>query len=169
MPGVTIRRQPLSTRFSLRCPPESASAVDKLLGFPLPREVGATALDGATLALCLGPDEWWLLAPPECSEIVAAAFRQSANRPGWSLVDIGHRDLTIEVIGPLALRVLAGACPLDLARMAVGRATRTLFGASEVVIFRREIAAFELTAARSYTPYVEALLAQISREVHLVG
>ena len=56
-----------------------------------------------------------------------------------------------------------------LARMAVGRATRTLFGASEVVILRRENAAFEVTAARSYTPYVEALLEKISREVQLVG
>jgi sarcosine oxidase subunit gamma len=96
-------------------------------------------------------------------------LRQSVDPRCFSLVDISHRDLAIEVSGPTALRLLCGACPLDLARMAVGRATRTLFGDAEVVIFRRETATFELTAGRSYMPYVEALLAQISREVRLVG
>src|SRR3546814_14623123 len=76
------------------------------------------------LALCLGPDEWQLMAPAGQEDDITRRFDALYAQVPHSLVDIGHRETGIEIGGPAATLVLAAACPLDLAGLPAGTGTR---------------------------------------------
>jgi sarcosine oxidase subunit gamma len=61
---------------------------------------------------------------------------------------------------------LNGGCPLDLHADAfpVGMCTRTVFGKSEIVLWRCAADCFHLEVARSFAAYVHALLGEIAVE-----
>ena len=51
-------------------------------------------------------------------------------------------------------------CPLDLERMAVGRGTRTIYEAVEIVVIKCAPDAFRVEVWRSFAPWLWAALAQ---------
>lgn len=147
-------------RLVLRATPESANALGRTLGAALAGRINtATVAEGCT-ALRLGPDEWLMLAEEDSDPWLAARIADAAKGIAVSLVDISHRHAGIVVAGPAVETVLAVGCPLplDIASFPVGRATRTVLAKAEIVLWRRDADRFQLEVARSFAPYVVALL-----------
>ena len=59
--NVTVRD--CTPRWSLRVAPADAAAMGTVLGVELPLRIGAVGSEGPRSALCLGPDDWLLIAP----------------------------------------------------------------------------------------------------------
>ena len=121
---------------------------------PVPRDACRTArLDGVD-ALWLGPDEWLLLAPEGTTTPTAPDPLRGA------LVDVSHRQGAIRIEGPRATDLLLAGCPQDLDLAPVGYCSRTVLGKAEVVLWRRDEAAWHLEAWRSFLPYIWAFLSE---------
>jgi heterotetrameric sarcosine oxidase gamma subunit len=127
-------------------------------------DVAGTALPGVCRSvidenaglLWLGPDEYLLLAWGEAVPTPNAA----------SVVDVSHRNTGLLVSGPRAAWAINAFCPLDLhpAAFPVGMCARTVFGKSEIVLWRAATETFHIEVARSYGPYVWACLEEARRE-----
>jgi heterotetrameric sarcosine oxidase gamma subunit len=113
--------------------------------------LGAVSNDGCSV-LWLGPDEYHVIGdtPPGVT----------AN----SIVDVSHRTVAIRVSGPRAARCLNAFCGLDLDTVPAQFCTRTLFGKAEIILWYRDDAEFHIETARSYAPYVWALVEEARRE-----
>lgn len=124
----------------------------------LPVEPCRSNTVGARSALWLGPDEWLLLVPNAEAEIakLAAGFASEA----YAAVDVSHRQLALRVVGPDAADVLNGSVPLDLSLAAFppGMCTRTICEKAEIVLWRISAETWHIEVARSFAPYVRALL-----------
>ena len=160
---LTVRELPPTTRIALRlAEPEAATAA---LGFALPARIGDRTGAGDRSALRLGPDEWLVEAPEAQGAAVLAALAEIAARQPLSAVEVSDRELTLALEGPAVLDLLATGCPLDLAKLPVGRGTRTLYDTAQVVLTREAADRFHLTVWRSFAPHVRALLDLASREL----
>jgi heterotetrameric sarcosine oxidase gamma subunit len=106
--------------------------------------------------LWLGPDEYLLLAWGEAVPTLNAT----------SVVDVSHRNTGLLVSGPLAAWAINAFCALDLhpAAFPVSMCARTVFGKSEIVLWRTAAETFHIEVARSYAPYVWACLEEARRE-----
>ncbi|TBW34610.1 sarcosine oxidase subunit gamma [Siculibacillus lacustris] len=157
--GFAARPIAAESAFVLRARGAAVAAASSAFGLVLPEPVGATAEAAGRAALCLGPDEWLLIAPPEAAAEIVPAF--AALTAPLSLVEIGDRDAALELTGPLVAEALAAEIPvdLDLAAFPVGRATRTLFGKAGVMLWRRGAERFRLAFGRSFAGYVTGRLA----------
>lgn len=144
-------------RLSLR---GDAAAMGAAFGIELPARPGGVAVAGSRTALWLGPDEWLLLAQPSSLDPKAAAGT-------GAVVDIGHRQVGLVLEGPGAADALATGCPLDLhlTVFAPGTCTRTVFGKSEVVLWRVGAQHFHVEVARSFAAYVHARLTGAAQEL----
>lgn len=150
-------------RLSLRVKPAHRDAVARALSLTLPTRVGQRAAAGEVEALCLGPDEWVIVAP-EGSALQDAARAVYGDAP-HSLVDISDREITLRLSGPAVLDLLASCCPRNVAAMAVGSAARTLFDSATVVLWRDGASDFRMDVWRSFTPHVLSLMNQVRREL----
>lgn len=156
---------PDCARFVLRVAPADADAAGQAFGLALPERIGAMVESDGRMALKLGPDEWRLLADEsEGPEIAARFAAQLADTP-HSLVDIGHREIGIEVSGTAVLDALAALCPLDLAVRPVGWGTRTVLEGVETVILREAEDRFRLEVWCSFAPFLFSLLEVVGREI----
>ncbi len=145
-------------RFNLRVATNGLAAASDALGLKFPQKIGDGVQNGTRSAYCLGPDEWLLHAPEaEQTEIVAAFDAVRATTP-HSLTVLSDREITIGITGPAAIDLLSVACPIDLSRMAVGSAKRTVFDYAQVVLIRDGDDAFRLEVWRSFFPHVHGLL-----------
>ncbi|MGE0765455.1 MAG: sarcosine oxidase subunit gamma [Hyphomicrobiaceae bacterium] len=147
-------------RLVLRAGPRTIDALRQTLGAGLTGRINtATVAEGCT-TLRLGPDEWLLLAEADSDPWLAARIIDAAKDLPVSLVDVSHRNAAILLSGPAVEAVLAVGCPLplDVASFPVGRATRTVLAKAEIVLWRRGVDRFQLEVARSFAPYVVALL-----------
>jgi heterotetrameric sarcosine oxidase gamma subunit len=154
------------TRLAVRAGPEAAVAIGGAVGVMLGDEPCRARVAGERAALWLGPDEWLLLAPDgDASALVAAAIRVLGERAA-SIADVSHRSVAIEVCGARAADTLNAFCALDLDPRAfpVGMCTRTVFGKSEIVLWRTGAETFRIEVGRSFVPYVLACLEEAGRE-----
>jgi sarcosine oxidase subunit gamma len=156
---------PFAARWILRGGPEVSAPVGAAFGAPPPLAPLRAAAAGARAALWLGPDEWLLIAEDDAPDPAAAVETALAWRP-HSLVDVSHRQCAIELSGPGAARLLNAGVPLDLDPDAfpVGMVARTLLLKAEITLWRRETERFRLEVARSFAPYVAAVLAASARD-----
>jgi len=117
--------------------------------------------------LWLGPDEFLMIAPETEATAVAADLAAALGTLPHSLVDVSHRQVTLELSGPRAEWLLGAQCPLplDLRAFPVGMCTRTVFAKAEIVLWRSSTETFRMEVARSFTQYVVDLLLEISREL----
>lgn len=160
---VTVEDLPPALRLSLRVKPPHRETLARALGLDLPVRVGARSRNGDTEALCLGPDEWLIVAP-EGTDLAASARAAGPAAP-YSLVDISDRETTLRLSGPAVLDLLAACCPRNVAAMPAGGAARTVFDSATVILWRDGPAEFRMDVWRSFAPHVRALMAQVRTEL----
>ncbi|ABG31328.1 sarcosine oxidase subunit gamma [Roseobacter denitrificans] len=156
--AVSVSVLPPVARFNLRIAPADLSVASKAFGLDLPGKIGQGAKKGDRAAYCIGPDEWLLHAGEADQEAIVAVFDAVRAKTPHSLTVISDRELTIGIKGSAAIDLLAVGCPLDLARMAVGTAKRTVFDYAQIVLIRDAEDAFRVEVWRSYFPHVHGLL-----------
>ncbi len=158
-------------RLVLRMAPAVAEAIETRLPIVLSVGINRVGIRDECAALRLGPDEWLLLPDAERDPWLAARLAESADGAALSIVDVSHRQAGLVLQGPEVEAVLAAGCPLPLDRASfpVGRATRTLVGKTEIVLWRRAHDAFHLDVARSFAPYLVAFIAEAIANEAAIG
>ena len=162
-----LRSLPCAARFVFRGDAQARLAAGTVFGAPLAAVACRAMTNGARAALWLGPDEHLLIASePDAAALATDLARALAGQP-HSLVDVGHRQVALELRGGHAEWLLAAQCPLplDLTAFPVGMCSRTVFAKSEVVLWRTAPETFRLEVARSFARYVAAMLSEIAREL----
>ncbi len=140
-PGVTISAALPMRRYSLRA--RDRAVLAGVIGRPLPAQIGDT--DGGVA--CLGPDEYYARLPIDT--VVPDGVGQRV-----SIVDISARAVGIVLEGERAVDVLAAGCPLDLARFAIGRTTRTIFESVEIIVAREGETCWHVEVSSSFAPWL---------------
>ena len=166
MPAA-IRPLPGAARFALRLREEDSAAISEAAGFRLDQRLNSFATHGERLSLRLGPNEWLLIGPEADSEAIAAEIATALGERFHALVDIGHRNVALEVKGPHAADIINAGCPLDLfeASFPTGSATRTLLGKAEIVLARVDDApSYRVECWRSFATYVHGFLTEAARD-----
>ena len=123
-------------------------------------------VSGERATLWLGPDEHLLWQASRQAALPFDALEQALASHPHSLVDISHRQIALEIAGPHATTILAGACPLDLdlERFPVGMCTRTVLAKAEIILWRTAADQFHLEIWRSFQKYALDLLQEIGLE-----
>jgi sarcosine oxidase subunit gamma len=164
---LNIERANDCARFNLRIAPENLALASKAFGCELPATIGETAASNGRMALCLGPDEWQLLAPLAESDAIEAQFSALYSDCQHSLVDVSHREIGISISGSAATLALRSACPLDLDKIPVGSATRTIFDKAQIVLIRQGQDSFRIEVWQSFADHVWGILQAAGREIAL--
>jgi sarcosine oxidase subunit gamma len=156
MADTVIETLPACTRIALQSDAETAARILNGFGIAPPPPLLAAARAGERAALRLAPDEYLLMA----EEGAATSLLETPAGQAASLVEISHGRVALRLTGPAAADVLNEACPLDLhiSAFPVDACTRTLFGKAEIVLWRIAENGFHVEAARSFAPYLRALL-----------
>ena len=131
----------------------------------MPARIGGLASSGERLALCLGPDEWFLMAR-RWADAVRDRFA-TAMEEAFSLVEVSHREIGIEVQGSAATLALSSICALDLDSMASGSATRTILDKAPAVLIKHAPDHYRIEVWQSFAGHLWTLLAAVSREIAL--
>ena len=122
--SVSLQEIPFTPGYDLRVDPASAgfAAVNAALGLTLPTKVGAVARVNApcptdpasnstsVIALCLGPDWWYLTGTAD----IAAIVTPLRDEHHLSIVDVSAQRTKIEMWGPNAKDVLEHVWENDL-------------------------------------------------------
>jgi sarcosine oxidase subunit gamma len=170
VPGTGwLRAVPPAMRFILHGDARARAAAAPIWGAAFAEQACRATLQGGRATLWLGPDEYLLLGADEDStDAVADALERALIDVPHALVNIGHRQFALEVIGPHAATILSGACPLDLhlRGFPVGMCTRTVLAKSDIVLWRIREDAFHIEVWRSFNGYVTGLLREIAREFY---
>ncbi|WP_300042700.1 sarcosine oxidase subunit gamma [uncultured Paracoccus sp.] len=160
---VLIEELPATPRLSLRVRAERRASLAAALGIDLPARIGDRAAGDGREALCLGPDEWLILAA-DAAPLADAAAATRAQTP-HSLTEITDREITLRLSGPQVLDLLATCCPRDIAALAEGRGCRTVFDSATVTLWRDGPDRFRMDIWRSFFPHVLNLIAQAQTEL----
>jgi sarcosine oxidase subunit gamma len=142
------------TRLSLRMDPKDSKKAGKALGQDIPVKIGQISVASEKKALCLGPDEWLILAPENETGNILARFEEVCSATSYSLVDVSHRTVGIEIAGPNAALMLNSGCPLDLTQIAAKECTRTVLDKVQITLIHPEKNVYELEIVRSFALYV---------------
>lgn len=153
-------------RFSLRVRAEGRAKASDAFGCALPARIGNLAASGESLAICLGPDEWFLMAPPDEAGAIEERFAATMDR-AYSLVDVSHREVGIEVRGRSATLALSSVCALDLEAMPSGSATRTILDKAQAVLVKHAPDHYRIEVWQSFAGHVWTLLEAVRREISL--
>ncbi len=156
-------------RYSLRLKPADVAAAKKSSGLKLPAKIGGTSIAAGQTILCLGPQEWLIVALPKSREKLAGTMAKLSADYICSAVEVSHRNLQFTVTGPGAARALNAACPLDLSVDAfpVGKGTRTIFEGAPIVLWRTAEHEFTVEVWRSFAPYLRDFLAKTAKDRHM--
>ena len=167
--GGWLRTLPPAARFILQGDEAVRVAAGQLWGVNFSEEPCRARTNGERAALWLGPDEQLLIAAAAESESIAGRLAAALAGRAYSLVDVSHRQLALEVSGRHANDLLSVGCPLDLdlAQFPVGMCTRTLFAKAEIVLWRTGDTRFRLEVWRSFADYVARIFIEASRDFAL--
>ena len=165
---LTIRLLADKARFSLRSDPDQRDAASAVLGLNLPGKIGGVASAGEKMAVCLGPDEWYVMAPAADKLAIESGFAALYAREPHSLVDISHREVSIEIEGQDAALALQSAIAFDVDAMAPGSGCRTIFdGKAQIILLRDAKDRFQIEVWHSFSEHVWQLLQIVAREIEL--
>ncbi|WP_182084142.1 sarcosine oxidase subunit gamma family protein [Aureimonas sp. ME7] len=167
--GAPVAIRPIDdcARFNLRVDPASLAAVAAVWGAELPARIGDFAGSPERLAACIGPDEWFLIAPGSERDRIEAGFAALYETTIHSLVDISHREVGILVEGAEAAAALQSAIAFPVGEMPVGGARRTLIDRVQIILIREAEDRFRIEVWPSFADHVWHLLAGICREFEL--
>jgi sarcosine oxidase subunit gamma len=130
----------------------------------LPLRVGEIATAFDALALCLGPQEWWLVSPEHEPSAITPHLERELATEGLMLADLTEGLAVFEVQGPATRDLFSKACGLDFHPrvFGVGRCARTRFAQIPAVLLCRDDPhRFELYVARSYAHYLHAYVTDL--------
>lgn len=161
-----LQALPPAARFILQGGPDARAAAGATFRLRLPEDSCRSISSDDRAALWLGPDEHLLLAAPGDAQALVADLERAMQGIAHSLVDVSQRQLAFQVSGPHASAILNTGCPLDLdlGAFPTGMCTRTLFGKSDIVLWRTGADEFRLEVWRSFADYVSALLREAARD-----
>lgn len=160
--AVQVSKIDVGARLSLRAKSD-IEALGGAFGLALPTKIGTRTATEAVEALCLGPDEWVLLAKD-----AAPLFEASASlydKVPHSLVDISAREVTFEISGPRATDLITIGCPRDPASISLGEARRTVMDGTSVVLWRDDENSYCVDVWNSFAPHLLHLLETGCREL----
>ena len=168
-PALTLEAVPFETHLSLRGDAGDVrfvTAVERATGVPLPSRVGA--LTGAsTRLLCLGPDEWLIVADDDARQPLMASLMDALADSHHALVDVSASRAVIGLRGPRARDVLAKGLPLDLhpRAFAAPRCAQTVFAKIGVLLEQTDEApSYRLYVRASFAAYLAAWLVDAAQE-----
>lgn len=164
---VSIRPAEDCARFILRIDPQKLGAASTVWGFDLPPVIGGLVSASGRIATCIGPDEWYLMAPPTEQDAIESAFADLYATTLHSLVDIGHREVGIVVEGPEAVLALQSSIAFDIAAMPVCSGCRTIIDRVQIILLREGQDHFRVEVWHSFSDHVWNLLVGICREIEL--
>jgi sarcosine oxidase subunit gamma len=167
--AVAIAERPFLAHVGVRLHPGEGggSAVEAVLGFPLPATPNTTAAVGGTTALWLGPDEWLVVAAPGAEAALEAELAEALGGELGSVVDVSANRTAVELRGPAAPEVLAKGCALDLHPRAFGpgRCAQTLLARAQVILEQLDDEpAYRLLVRGSFADYVATWLLDAMEE-----
>ncbi len=180
--GVAMTERPHRGIVNLRLDPantEAMAAVEAAFGFALPTTANDTAGNADTIALWLGPDEWWLVVPgpePEAGPELADKLRAALSGHFAAVTEVGESRTCIRVSGPNARALLQKGCPLDFhaSVFKAGACAQSMLAKSGVTLhlFADESAApagaegpvFDIYVPRSFAEYLWTWLEDAGRE-----
>jgi len=153
-------------RYSLRMKPADLPAIKKASGLKFPSKIGASDITQNRFILCLGPDEWLIIADPKTQEKLSASLTKIEQAFTVSLTDISHRNIGLELSGGRAADALNVGCPMDLSLGAfpIGKTTRTIFEAAPIVATRLDEHKFHIECWRSFAPYLRDFFLRIAND-----
>lgn len=156
-------------RYSLRLKSADVAAAKKASGLKLPGKIGVSSITKTQTILCLGPNEWLLIADVKGGKKLHDAMQKLSAEFTCSAVEISHRNLQLTLTGNGAARALNAACPLDLSPDAfpVGKCTRTVFEGAPIVLWRTDADVFTVEVWRSFAPYLRDFLAKTAEDRHM--
>lgn len=169
-----IKPLPAAMRFILQGDARVRAIAAPLWGAAFAEEACRAVEKETRSTLWLGPDEYLLMGAlsgndDAASETAAAdALERALGSLPHALVNISHRQFSLEVRGSHAAAILSGACPLDLdiSEFPVGMCTRTALAKADIVLWRRLDDVFQLEVWRSFSAYVTGLLSEIALEFY---
>jgi sarcosine oxidase subunit gamma len=147
--GLPVSLAPAAelVRWSLRA--RDPAVLSAAIGRTLPDRIGTHGEGFARL----GPDEWYALLPQ------GSTIPQVTGQP-LSQVDVTARSVGFTLTGPGAAAALGRGCPLDIATLTAGRATRTVFETVEIQIWAMAPELFHVEVWRSFAPWLWHALAE---------
>lgn len=153
-------------RYNLRLKSADLSAIKKMSRLKLPSKIGGSDISAAQLILCLGPDEWLIIADPKARDELSKVLAKIEKNFTVSITEISQRNIGFELSGERAVKALNVGCPLDLSLEAfpIGKTTRTVFESAALVIIRLSEDRFRLEAWRSFAPYLRDFFARIAND-----
>jgi sarcosine oxidase subunit gamma len=127
-----------------------ATALQDLLGWPLPSEPNTTSQTADGLCLWLAPDQWLLFGG------VGVRHRGSA-----AVLDVSSRWTRFEVTAEL----LAAGCSLDLRErsFATGRCAQTRIEQVPVIVYRRSTELFDVLVERPLAHHFGLWLKEVGK------
>ena len=165
---LAIRLLADKARFSLRIDPGQRDAAAAVLGLNLPGAIGGMVSLREKMAICLGPDEWYVTASEADKTEIEASFAALYERQPHSLVDVGHREVSIGIEGPKAALALQSAIAFDVEAMAIGIGCRTIFdGKAQIILLRDAKDRFQIEVWHSFSEHVWHFLQAVAREIEL--
>ena len=158
---------PERLRYSVRVKPSDVTAIKKASGLKFPSKIGASDMSMTQFILCLGPDEWLIIADPKEKVKLTKALTKIQDGYTVSVTDVSHRNIGFSLLGPRAVKMLNAGCPLDLSLEAfpVGKTTRTVFESASIVLTRTGEDHFAIECWRSFAPYLRDYFKRIA-ETH---
>jgi sarcosine oxidase, subunit gamma len=161
-----MRVKDAASRLILQCDARARVAAGTAWGVPFSEEPCRAHLVGERATLWLGPEEHLMWQASRDIALPIEELEQALSPHPHSLVDVSHRQVTLELLGPHAATILAGACPLDLdlREFPVHMCTRTVLAKVDVVLWRTGPEAFHIEVGPSLLRYAQDLLTEIGRE-----
>ena len=151
-------------RLNLRIAQTNLEFAGKVFGLSIPSTIGEMNSDENKSALCLGPDEWMLMAEKSEGKFILDDFSSLATEVLFSLVDVGHRTVGINISGSAAVQVLSSGCPLDLDKMPSGSCTRSVLDKVQILIIKVNNESYRLEIVSSFAEFVWNYLSIASSE-----
>ena len=161
---LTIALMPERLRYNVRIKKSDLAAVKKLSGLKFPNKIGKTDMSASRSILCLGPDEWLIIAEPKDKEKLDKVFAKIEKAHVVSITDISHRNIAFEIAGEQVVKAINAGCPLDLSLDAfpAGKTTRTVFESASIILTRTGEIEFTIECWRSFAPYLRDYFARIT-------
>ena len=164
---VTMRPVEDCARFILRIDPQNLAAASKVWGVGLPPTIGGLITGSSRIATCIGPDEWYLIAPLAERDAIESTFAELYGTTIHSLVDVGHREVGIAVEGPDAVLALQASIAFEIDAMPIGSGCRTIIDRAQIILLREAEDRFRVEVWHSFADHVWHLLAGVCQEIEL--